>query len=144
MGDFMKICLGVIDMPYDYGDDPGATTHGVALELEDNYHVMRTFYRKHREVIMADAVQTLAEQFGNMIRYGTDVPDTVLLTDVKPAFNNFLNNKEMDGMPGVPTLASLEGVNSRMKDKKGMPGRPSFIDGGLYVANFQAWVVRDG
>lgn len=140
----MKICLGVIDMPYDYGDDPGATTHGVALALEENYHVMRTFYKLHREQIMADAVQTLTEQFSNMIRYGVDVPDTVLLTEVKPAFSQFLNNKEMDGMAGIPTLASLEGVNSRLKDKKGMPGRPSFIDGGLYVDSFQAWVTRDG
>lgn len=138
----MKICLGVIDMPYDYGDDPEATTYGVALDLEQNYRVMKTFYRRHRDEIMNDAVATLVEQFSNMIRYGTEVPPTILLTQVKPAFSNFLNNQEMDGMPGIPTLASLEGVNSRLKKKKG-PIRPSFIDGGLYVSSFQAWVEND-
>jgi hypothetical protein len=56
-------------------------------------------------------------------------------------FRKFLTSKEMDGLgiPGVPTLASLEGISRRFKRGHG-PARPSFIDTGLYESDFKSWV----
>ena len=67
-----------------------------------------------------------------------------LLGETMKAFNVFLEGEEMAGLSvdGVPTLAALEGKNSRLKIERG-ERRPSFIDGGLFKSSFVAWIGND-
>lgn len=66
-------------------------------------------------------------------------PFAEAMSKVHDLFVNFLDDEEMNGMPGVPTLRALMGISKRFKDKKGQP-RPSFIDTGTYQAAMRAWV----
>jgi hypothetical protein len=62
------------------------------------------------------------------------------IPEIQKLFLRFINSEEMNGIqPGVPTKASLRGVNHRMKGKRGGQ-RPSFRDTGLYMQSFRAWV----
>jgi hypothetical protein len=49
---------------------------------------------------------------------------------------------ESMGLRGVPTKAALKGINHRLRHpyRKSNPRRPSFVDTGLYVASFRAWM----
>jgi hypothetical protein len=61
-------------------------------------------------------------------------------------FQNFIREREMDGViPGVPTMASWRGVNHNLSHPyaRRNPIRPSFIDTGLYLGSFKAWVSDD-
>jgi hypothetical protein len=57
-------------------------------------------------------------------------------------FNEFIDRRGMDGMPGVPTDAARLGINHRLKHPyaKANPERPSFKDTGTYMQSFTAWV----
>jgi hypothetical protein len=60
---------------------------------------------------------------------------------IENMFRNFLDLREMDGMPGVPTAAAEHGVSHRFKHPYAKrASRPSFIDTGLYQASFVAEV----
>lgn len=140
----MKVNLGVVDMPYDYGDDPEATTFSVAVELEENYQLFTHFWQMHKDQIVTEVGDSIALGFFNHIKYGSPIPEFQLLGDTIKEFNVFLEQEEMAGLgiDGVPTQAALMGVNSRLKKKFGAR-RPSFIDGGLFKTSFIAWVDDD-
>lgn len=143
----MKVCLGVVDMPYDYGDNPGATTHEVALSLENDYQLFSHFWEKHQDVIVSEVGETVAWQIINHIQHGAPLVGGEQLGDTMKAFSDFLNQEEMAGLTingnSIPTKAALEGVNSRLKDKYTGIRRPSFIDGGLFKSSFVAWIDND-
>ena len=61
------------------------------------------------------------------------------MSRIHDLFVAFLDNQEMDGMPGVPTRRALLGISKRLKEKRGEP-RASFIDTGTYQAAMRAWV----
>lgn len=128
-------------MVYDYGDDPGKTTFEVAEDLERRYGIMKTFYAVHRKEVQREVVKILTNQLADVIQFGAPMPDEMLLSNTMSRFQLFLTTHEVErqGIPGTPTLAAIEGINSRFKTRKD-PGRPSFIDGGLYENSFQAWV----
>nr|WP_245168509.1 hypothetical protein [Enterobacter roggenkampii] len=63
------------------------------------------------------------------------------MSRIHDLFVAFLDNTEMNGLPGVPTRRALDGISRRFKNKKGPP-RPSFIDTGTYQAAMRAWVSR--
>lgn len=149
----MKLSLGVVDMPYGYGDDPEATTGEVAQALEDNYGIFSLFYQAHHEEIIGEVTDAVSLQLENFIRYGAplDVSAPLLLGETIRTFNIFLEMEEMAGLsvnvgPGlhntVPTMAAIDGRNSRLKQKHG-ERRPSFIDGGLFKSSFTAWIDND-
>lgn len=48
----MKLCFGVIDQPYDYGDEPGKTTFDVACDLEERYEIFTHFWEMHKDEII--------------------------------------------------------------------------------------------
>lgn len=138
----MKLNLGVIDMPYGYGDEPDKTTHEVANELEDRYKLFTHFFNAYRDEIFREVHEVLSLQLFNHIQYGAPFDEeTLILETVTKRFHVFLELEEMAGLgvKGVPTWAAIRGVNSRLKTEKG-PRRPSFIDGGLLKANFLAWI----
>jgi hypothetical protein len=140
----MKVNLGVIDIPYDYGVAP-ATTHQVAEDLEEQYKLFTNFYYEHQEEILREIHETINLQLVNHINYGVPFDESVIiLSEVVKAFSLFIEREEMAGLDvnGVPTLAALEGINSRLKIHHG-PRRPSFIDGGLFLSSFNAWISFD-
>ena len=144
--------LGVLDVPYT--DSTGATktakvavasetTGDVAGYLEAKYHVMEHFFELHGAEIAEDLVQSLSDAFEDLVSgapAGLD-PFGAATSAIEQRFREMLTKKELDalGYPGIPTKASLEGVNHRLKSKKGAP-RPSFIDTGQYQASFKAWI----
>lgn len=139
----MKVCLGVIDMPYDYGDT-SATTFAVAEALEDKYQLFTNFWNLHQDTIAPEVGEMLAYSIINHIKHGAPLTSGELLGDTMRTFNIFLENEEMAGLSvdDVPTLAALDGRNSRLKQKYG-ERRPSFIDGGLFKSSFVAWIDND-
>lgn len=141
----MIINFGVINQVYDYGEDPGKTTFEVAEDLEQRYGIMRTFYNLHKAQVQREVVRLLTNQLADAIQFDAPMHDEALLSETVARFQLFLTSHEVEhqGIKGVPTLAALEGVNSRLKTRDD-PGRPSFIDGGLYETSFMAWVEYNG
>lgn len=141
----MKACLGVVDMVYGYGDAPSATTFAVAQALQERYQLFSRFYHEHQDLILNTIQETLTLQLVNHLRYGAPFEqDDIILGAIVEAFSLFLEREEMAGLQvdGVPTLAALEGINTRLKIHHG-PRRPSFIDGGLFLSSFNAWISLD-
>lgn len=138
----MKLNIGVIDVPYNYGENPEKTTYEVAQDLEDRYRLFTHFFNMHRDEIIAEIGSEIAHSIINQIEHGVESNANFDLEETKLLFNKFLEDQELDGkVEGVPTLASRLGVNSRLKKKRGNP-RPSFIDGGLLKSTFHAWVQK--
>jgi hypothetical protein len=135
--------LGVIDQPYAEG---AKSTGDVAEILESKYEVMGKFAEKHEQDIAGDLENSLEGVLENMMLGGPTVaPDQAFAAGtsaIEHRFKQFLSLKEMDslGVPGVPTQAALAGKSKRFKSGYGPKPRPSFIDTGLYQANFKAWI----
>ena len=155
--------LGVIDQPYTSYDGgkkaanpkrrgkkapvPAkaprtVTTAQVARWLEDRYHVMEIFYEVDGGV--QDALRESVQDAMENVLMGAPVAANPFLeatSEIQKRFKQFISNRTMEtlGIPGVPTLAALMGVNSRLKKRRGKR-RPSFRDTGLYQASFMAWV----
>ena len=141
----MKLHLGVIDLPYTSGTG-SVTTGQVAQWLENKYGVITIFYSSHQGEIVSDLENALGGALENLLM-GAPVSDNVFAggtSKIKNRFSVFLSTAEIEnfGMEGIPTQAALDGVNNRLKLKKG-PRRPSFIDTGLYSAAFLAWIEFD-
>lgn len=136
----MKICLGVIDIPYGYGNQ-SVTTFDVAEILEDKYQLFSYFYEAHGDEINKEVCEAIISSLENHIKYGAPLVSDEQLGETIRAFNLFLEREEMAGLSvdGVPTQAALDGKNSRLKQKYG-ERRPSFIDGGLLKSSFSAWI----
>jgi hypothetical protein len=138
-----KLHLGVVDLPYANG---GKTTGEVAQILEDKYHVMELFVEEIGLTAITDALEKSAKDALADLIGGAPVSGLSLTLaaeeEIAAAFRVFLDQQELDGVvPGVPTQASLKGVNHRFKRPyvKTNPARPSFIDTGLYQASARAW-----
>lgn len=137
--------LGVIDQPYTKAKD-SQTTGSVAEILEAKYEVMGKFVEKHEQDIANDLENSLEGVLENMLLGGPVVPPDQAFaagtSAIEHRFKQFLSLKEMDslGVSGVPTAAALAGKSKRFKSGYGPKPRPSFIDSGLYQANFKAWV----
>lgn len=116
----MKVELGVIDMPYDYGEEPGKTTHQVAVDLEEQYKLFTHFYEEHLDDILLAVSDEIRLGLINHIKYGAPFDqETIILGEIVRSFNIFLEREEMAGLgvDGVPTWSALHGVNSRLKKK---------------------------
>ena len=146
----LQLHLGVIDHPY--VDAPGKgkskgstkTTGDIAEILEEKYEVMEHFVDLHEKDIAADLESGVAGSIESLMMGAPPSHDPFgTATDaIKKRFTDFIENKEMDklGIAGVPTQASLKGVDHRKKSGKGTPGRPSFRDTLQYLNAFKAWV----
>jgi hypothetical protein len=117
------------------------TTGDVAEWLERRYHVMEFFAKKYEAKIgdlLADSMRGAIENL-MLGAPASNNPFGTAESKIEETFRKFLDNREMDGQPGVPTKASLKGVSLRFKRKRG-PVRPSFIDSGQYQTNMRAWM----
>lgn len=157
--------LGVVDIPYSQalaaqarrttrwrqGKRPWQamngtqTTGDVAEILEARYGVMAAFYELHGQDIADEVTEVMKGKLESLMM-GSPPPNRLFeegdLSGVEEMFRSMLDRQELDGrLPGVPTGASLRGVNHRMMNPYARRGaRPSFIDTGLYQASFRAWV----
>lgn len=135
--------LGVLDVPY---SDGKRSTGDVAQILEDKYHVMELFAEDYGADAISKAFEEAARDALEDLLSGAPV-DSLSLTqsatdDIETAFKTFIDRRGLDYIvPGVPTKASLKGVNHRFKraTAKTNPVRPSFRDTGLYEASMKAW-----
>jgi hypothetical protein len=150
------LTFGVNDLPYSHSDNLGtvkkgktkgaariATTGEVAEILEEKYHIMETFWNLHGAEIIEDHSEALSGAFEGLLQ-GSPVSPNVFAAgnaETEARFQKFIDMKEMDalGIAGVPTRASILGINSRMKSKR-TPGRPSFQDTSLFENSFVAEV----
>ena len=134
----MKLHLGVIDIPYDEGEE---STGDVAQYLEERYQILQRFFDEHQEKIVSLMEESIAGALENIMAGAPPSADPFAeaMSEVHNLFVFFLTTRQLDGNAGIPTLASLNGVSRRLKNKRG-PVRPSFIDTGLYMASMRAWV----
>lgn len=146
----MKVVLGVLDTPhmeYLHGvppKDSGITTGDVAEILESKYRIMQTFADMRKGEIAKAVKEAVSLKIKEEIR-GLKTPVDHLARafgQIEHSFKDFIVTQQMDGrVTGVPTMASLMGVNHRLKHPyaSSNPQRPSFVDTGQYVAAFKAW-----
>ncbi len=161
----VKLHLGVNDIPYGSayqaatsrrpGPQPGpaqkiamnrTTTGDVAQILEKRYRIMEKFYEMRKEFIERTILEAMQDKLEalSMGRGGTGGPllNTSDLGAIQQEFQKMLDERAFDGiLTGVPTAAAQAGVSHRLQRPylKSNPARPSFIDSGLYSANFRAW-----
>ena len=169
LGNFVKIYLGVIDLPYTDDIDKrvrkvssaarkkgrrvadaletlstgGAKSSGdVAVILEKKYHIIELFYETRQSKIAEQLANSIADKIQDIINGAplSGSPIDAGASAIEDWFKQFLATQEVEhlGIPGVPTQAALDGVNHRLKKKRGRR-RPSFIDTGLYMASFKVW-----
>lgn len=123
--------------------ESGAQTTGdVAGWLENKYHVMEIFYELHEEEIVEIIGRWYLTQHEAAMMGGSPNMQG-FIDEIAVLFHQFIDTKEMDGTatPGVPTKASLKGIDHRRKNNRGVPGRPSFRDTGNYEDSFRAWLA---
>lgn len=151
----MILHLGVIDLPYGHqaprkGRKRRITattksTGDVADILEAKYHVMEIFFEEHADDVVTYLEDGLQGTIDNILM---GAPLTVSAfasaeSKIKDRFDQFISQREMDalGYPGIPTQAAQKGISHRFKRPRGsrVP-RPSFIDTGLYLSSFRAWI----
>jgi hypothetical protein len=114
------------------------TAEDVGDILENKYNILEVFSQIHGEEIMELAhesftdviVKTLSEYRKPVSQRMVDYmqPKT---REVEKMFKSFIRMEEMNGIPGVPTNASITG-----KGRRSRRAGPSFIDTGIYLASF--------
>jgi len=134
--------LGVIEIPY--VDNASVGTGDVAEYLEHNYSLMETFAELHRDDIQNALVNSLEGAIENIF-VGAPVSNDMFsdaTNTIQELFEfEYIEKEEMAGIiGGVPTQAALDRASSRFKGGKASFQRPSFVDTGLFVASFRAWV----
>ena len=123
----------------------GTTTGDVAKILEEKYHIMQVFFDENTQVIVEYLEDSVAGALESLLLGAPAVtfgPFGEGTRRIEKRFRDFIIRQEIEdlGIPGVPTAAALAGVNHRLKIKRGHR-RPSFVDTGLYVQSFRAWLT---
>lgn len=150
--------MGVIDIPYAEAPKKHQrhksatpvsgtqTTGDVAEILEAEYHIMQIFFEVHHAQIEEVLLESIGDEATNVGMGKAPGSNAFAYAEGRIAemFRDFITTREIEklGYPGVPTKAAIDGVNHRLAhpDAKGNPRRPSFVDTGLYVASFRAWM----
>ncbi|WP_051377032.1 hypothetical protein [Paraburkholderia dilworthii] len=160
--------LGIIDIPYQdratdekvpkakkgkankpikpKSDAATKTTGDIAEILEEKYHIMDTFAFARLPDIAKELEESIAGSLETMMMGGQPSPNPFASAEsaITAMFKQFIFTQQVEsmGIAGVPTQAALDGVNHRLKHPyaKGNPRRPSFVDTGMYMANFVAWM----
>ena len=151
----MLLHLGVLDLPY--GHQQAArrrkrrstagtkSTGDVAEILEAKYHVMEIFFEENADEIVSYLEASLTGAIDNVL-LGAPISTSAFgyaESKIRDRFDQFISQREMDalGYPGIPTQAAQKGVSHRFKRaRKTRSPRPSFIDTGLYLSSFRAWI----
>lgn len=154
--------IGVIDVKYRYdqeklvkkgkpskrrrGVSKSITTGAVAEILEAKYSLAEKFFEGNKSWITNEINKSLELGF-EAVMTGAPLshdPYGAATAKIEEAFKDAISLREFDNfIPGVPTKASLDGVNHRLAhpfSKSNPKPRPSFRDTGLYSANIKVWV----
>jgi hypothetical protein len=139
--------LGVVSQPYDNRGKKGMVTTGdVAKILEANYGLFQHFYDANEKFVQAQFAGAAKVAVKAMLSGRAIDPSLIATAAIETRFRNFLASRQAErvGMSGVPTAAAKRGVNHRLVHPylKSNPRRPSFVDTGLMMASFRAWVSR--
>ena len=124
----------------------GETAGDVAEILEAKYHIMELFAETHWDHIGDALAQSVSDAIDDLFAGAPAAlrPTGAAESEIETAFKMFLSNREVEsiGIPKVPTLAALKGINHRLLHPyaKSNPRRPSFIDTGIYQAAMKAWI----
>lgn len=146
----LRLVMGVTEAPYSYGDR-SQTTGDVAQRLENRYHVMGTFFELYEGNIAAMLEDSVAGALETALMGGPVAltPFEAGCSKIGTLFRQAIDVKAFDGIAGVPTKASLDGVRHSMKNprfiiKRGKkikrPPRPSFFDTGNFSRHFVCWI----
>lgn len=146
----LNLLLGELDIPYSTppakdGKDAkpvNVSTVDVANFMESRYHLFTHFYEFNAEKIaghVADSLTGALESAAMGAPTDGISPFGAAESAIDAEFRAFLTLDVMAtlGYPGVPTQAALNGVNHRLKKKRGAP-RPSFVDTGTMMAAFKS------
>jgi hypothetical protein len=131
--------IGAQDIAYTKG---GETTGDVGDILEAKYHVVEHFFEAHGQEIVDEYTASMVASMEDLLSGRTPSADPFrdAASTTYDLFQKFIDSREMDalGYPGIPTKASLEGVNHRLKhpNARGNPSRPSFKDTGAWEQAF--------
>jgi hypothetical protein len=161
--------IGVLDIPYTYEQQTltkkgkprkngkkvmlSITTGEVAHYLEEEYHLMESFFEVHKEKIVDALTEAVLGDLDNVLNGRLPNRDVFVAAaeEIETWYKHFLSTREAEtiGISGgpnrpVPTKAALAGVNHRLAHPyaDGNPRRPSFIDTGLYESSVKVWVER--
>ena len=159
----MKLVLGVLDVGYAEANGSGSSTTGdVAEILESQYGVMATFVEMRRDRIAGMLADSMANAIADLVAgkpVDTAAPTFEGEQKIETEFRAFIYSNTMQktldaasqfsnggitGVGGVISKAAQAGVSHRKKHpyaKKNKP-RPAFVDTGLYVQSFRAWVIK--
>ena len=139
-----RLHFGVPDnIHYAYGGG-GKSVHEVAEILEARYAIIERFVADNDKPIRALMKEQSARHARAAVAGRTPSMQPAL-DKIKQMFKTYLLTKQLDGKGiggfPIPTLASLRGVNHRLKHPYARRApRPSFVDTGLYMSAFKAWV----
>jgi hypothetical protein len=151
----MILHLGITDIPYNRAQSRRSkrsaatiTTGDVAEILEARYGIMAMFMKRHEHDVIADMENSIRGAVENVL-VGAPINFELFnagMQSVEGRFRRFIVEGEVEhsGIAGVPTQAALRGVNHRYKHPyRRRASRRSFIDTGLYVQSFKAWVDEE-
>lgn len=116
----MKLCFGVVDQPYDYGDEPGKPRSTWPVTSRRDTKFLRTSGKCIRTRLSRRQVLNWRTSWSITLSIRLRYQASIFWKD-REDFPYFLETEEMAGMTingnPVPTQAALLGVNSRLKDK---------------------------
>lgn len=158
------LTLGIVEQPYSVAPTPKKvakaskrprkakatktesgtqTTGDVATWLENKYGVYQAFVDDQKDAIneaLRDSVEASVETYLTSGQQPQD-PFAAANSTIDALFKAWLASGAIEklGIAGVPTQASIERRSLRFKNKQSKGPRPSFINTGLYEANFHSW-----
>lgn len=137
----MKLNLGVLDVGYTAGTTP-TTTAKVARILEDQYHVMESFYELHKREIHEALNDAVLGAVGDMLA-DAQPRFNLPLDTIKRQFNDYLDSGEWEQVSGQYIEAAHNRHRVHHRDGSTEMSRRSnraFVRTGLYEQSFRAWI----
>lgn len=147
----VRLVLGVLDVAYSDASNGGkeTTTGAVADILEKNYAVMGTFFDDNQDKIANVLAESVADAIVALGNGAKVAPTFGGEQKIEAAFRTFIYSNTMQkkldaaGGGGVVSQAAQNGVSHRRKKPYAKrDARPAFVDTGLYVQSFRAWVEK--
>lgn len=119
------------------------TTGEVAMILEQKYHVLQRIFELHKEQIAQSMAEEIQGHLVGLMAGGPMYSSTLggVASEITDILKQGISQRELDGYPGIPTLAARRGVNHRLLHPyaRGNPERPSFIDTSQYQTSIMSW-----
>jgi hypothetical protein len=147
----IRLSLGVLDVAYADASGSGATsTYDVAMILEANYGIMATFFELRKEKIAQILADGMASAIQDLVNGGPKRSPTFGAEQkIEALFREFIYSNELGNLYKAfsgsdISAAAAAGVSHRKKHPYAKrDARPAFIDTGLFLSSFRAWLTSD-